>query len=137
MAPATPLTPAAPQQTSPTKLDLSTLTTRAQIQAHLASLTAHESTLDSSLSRLIQDRQRLSTQLNALDSLSEVVGGIQGEAEGMADSVRNVAETAERVGGKVRVLDEEQVGSSPTVSYSTRSSSPAFSFLTVTRQGFD
>ena len=115
MAPATPVTPAAPHHESPAQVDLSTLLTRAQIQAHLSTLTAHESTLDASLTQLIQDRQRLSSQLNALDALSEVVGGIQGEAEGMADSVRIVAETAERVGGKVRVLDEEQVrrGSEP------------------------
>jgi len=37
------------------------------------------------------------------------VGGIQGEAAHMASEIGAVAETAERVGAKVRGLDEEQV----------------------------
>lgn len=107
-SPTSPSTNSAPHQPPP-PLDLNSLTTRAQIHAHLDSLTLHESHLDSRLSSLISDRQALSTQLNALQGLSEVVAGITQEADKMSLQVGNVAETAERVGGKVRVLDQEQV----------------------------
>lgn len=110
MSPASPVSPShlpVPHQPPP-PLDLHSLTTRAEIQAHLDSLTLHESHLDSRLSSLISDRQALSTQLNTLQGLSEVVAGITAEADKMSLQVGNVAETAERVGGKVRVLDQEQ-----------------------------
>ncbi|KAL8286854.1 hypothetical protein RQP46_003860 [Phenoliferia psychrophenolica] len=97
-------TPAAPVLTP----ELSTVTTRAQVEHHLAQLGAHEATLDARLSSLISSRTRLSAQLNALEGLREVVEGIQQEAQHMAHDIRGVAGTAERVGGKVRVLDEEQ-----------------------------
>lgn len=90
-------------------VDLASLTTRAAVQAHLAALNAHEARLDEQLTTLISSRARLSKQLKALQTLREVVQGIEAEAEGLSNEVRLVAETAERVGGKVRVLDEEQV----------------------------
>jgi hypothetical protein len=101
----------APLSAAAAKLDLTTLTTRSAIEAHLSALTFQEARLDSTLSSLISSRSHLATQLNALESLREVVNGIQGEAEHMALEISSVAETAERVGGKVRVLDEEQVSS--------------------------
>lgn len=94
---------------SPSKLDPATLLTRQDIERHLSSLTSQESELDSRLSGLISSRTRLTSQLKALESLREVVGGIQGEAAHMASEIGAVAETAERVGAKVRGLDEEQV----------------------------
>jgi len=94
---------------SPSKLDSATLLTRQDIEQHLSSLTSQESELDSRLSGLISSRTRLTSQLKALESLREVVGGIQGEAAHMASEIGAVAETAERVGAKVRGLDEEQV----------------------------
>lgn len=105
-----PQPPPQPQPPTTTTVDLSTLLTRSQIEQHLSLLTFQESTLDTTLSSLISSRTKLANQLKALESLRQVVGGIQGEAEHMAREVGNVAETAERVGGKVRVLDEEQVG---------------------------
>lgn len=90
-------------------IDPSLLTTRSEILAQLASLTQHESQLDVKLANLISSRSKLSAQLNSLDGLREVINGIQIEAGHMSSEVGRVAETAERVGGKVRILDEEQV----------------------------
>ena len=90
-------------------IDPSLLTTRSEILTQLASLSQHESQLDVKLANLISSRTKLSTQLNSLDGLREVINGIQLEAGHMGNEVGKVAETAERVGGKVRVLDEEQV----------------------------
>ncbi len=103
------LLPLPPSSTLPSGLDISTLTTRAAIEAHLQALSFQESSLDNKLSTLISSRAQLAGHLQALNGLEEVVAGIQGEAEVMADRVGEVAETAERVGGKVRVLDQEQV----------------------------
>lgn len=93
------------------KLDLATLTTRSIIEQHLDALTLQEATLDSTLTTLISSRTRLTSQLKTLEGLREVVSGIEDQAEHMAREVGGVAETAERVGGKVRLLDEEQVRS--------------------------
>lgn len=90
-------------------IDPSLLTTRSEILAQLASLEQHESQLDTKLANLISSRSKLSAQLNLLDGLREVINGIQLEAGHMSSEVGRVAETAERVGGKVRILDEEQV----------------------------
>ncbi|GJN87255.1 hypothetical protein Rhopal_000203-T1 [Rhodotorula paludigena] len=84
------------------------LVTRDDVERHLSELTAHESSLDARLTALISSRTRLAAQLRALESLREVVGGIQGEAEHTAGEIAAVAETAERVGAKVRGLDQEQ-----------------------------
>ncbi|GAA6019251.1 hypothetical protein JCM11491_001290 [Sporobolomyces phaffii] len=92
----------------PSRLDPATLLTRGDIERHLALLTAQESDLDARLAGLIASTTRLATQLAALESLRPVVGGIQGEAAHMAQEIGAVAETAERVGAKVRGLDEEQ-----------------------------
>ncbi|GAA6059731.1 hypothetical protein JCM10212_000259 [Sporobolomyces blumeae] len=92
----------------PSLLDPTTLLTRDDIERHLSDLTLHESNLDAQLAHLIQSRSRLASQLNALESLGPVVSGIEGEAAHMAAEIGAVAETAERVGAKVRGLDEEQ-----------------------------
>lgn len=95
----------------PQSIDINTLLTRQQIQHQLSLLTSHEQQLDAKLQHLIAPatRQlRLVTQLRALDSLSQVVGGIQLEANQMRHKVADVADTAERVGGTVRQLDLEQ-----------------------------
>lgn len=94
-------------------IDIAGLTSRSAIELQLATLTAKESLLDSTLTTLISSRSRLTEQLDALAGLREVVSIIQDKAEEMAARVGDVAETAERVGGKVRILDEEQVGRFP------------------------
>ncbi|BGP30594.1 Golgi transport complex subunit 4 [Rhodotorula toruloides] len=104
VAPSTPLLPA-PQ---PSRTDPASLLTRQDVERHLSALIAQESSLDARLTQLISSRSRLAHQLKSLASLSEVVGGIQGEAEHMAGDIAAVAETADRVGAKVRGLDEEQ-----------------------------
>lgn len=91
------------------EVEISSLTSRAAILERLASLEAQEAALDNQLTNLISSRTRLDTQLSSLERLRDAVSAIQGEAMHMAREVGAVAETAERVGGKVRVLDEEQV----------------------------
>ncbi|BGO90102.1 hypothetical protein NBRC10512_004040 [Rhodotorula toruloides] len=104
VAPSSPSHPA-PQ---PSRTDPASLLTRQDVERHLSALVAQESNLDARLTQLISSRSRLAHQLKSLASLSEVVGGIQGEAEHMAGEIAAVAETADRVGAKVRGLDEEQ-----------------------------
>lgn len=104
VAPSSPPLPAPPSRTDP-----ASLLTRQDVERHLSALIAQESNLDARLTQLISSRSRLIHQLKSLASLSEVVGGIQGEAEHMAGEIAAVAETADRVGAKVRGLDEEQV----------------------------
>ncbi|BGP01261.1 Conserved oligomeric Golgi complex subunit 4 [Rhodotorula toruloides] len=104
VAPSSPSLPA-PQ---PSRTDPASLLTRQDVERHLSALIAQESSLDARLTQLISSRSRLAHQLKSLASLSEVVGGIQGEAEHMAGEIAAVAETADRVGAKVRGLDEEQ-----------------------------
>lgn len=104
----TPLPNAVPPL-APSRLDPASLLTRQDIERHLSSLTAQESELDARLAGLISSRARLSSHLKALESLRPVVSGIQGESAHMAAEIGAVAETAERVGAKVRGLDEEQV----------------------------
>ncbi|GAA5884900.1 hypothetical protein JCM3774_004482 [Rhodotorula dairenensis] len=84
------------------------LATRHDIEESLALLSAKEADLDDRLATLISSRERLASQLGALDNLRHVVRGITAEATHMANEVAVVAETAERVGAKVRGLDEEQ-----------------------------
>ncbi|KAM0788201.1 hypothetical protein ACM66B_001360 [Microbotryomycetes sp. NB124-2] len=92
----------------PLSVDMANLSTRSAIQAQLSSLNAQESQLDGQLSTLINSRARLTRQLKALQHLRHVVEGIEHEAVGLSTEVRAVAETADRVGSKVRLLDEEQ-----------------------------
>jgi hypothetical protein len=92
-----------------TALDPAALATRQDIEQNLAMLSAKESDLDEQLANLIQSRGRLTSQLRALENLRQVVRGISDEAGHMANEVAVVAETADRVGAKVRGLDEEQV----------------------------
>ncbi|KAG0655450.1 hypothetical protein C6P46_000992, partial [Rhodotorula mucilaginosa] len=91
-----------------TALDPAALATRQDIEQNLAMLSAKESDLDEQLANLIQSRGRLTSQLRALENLRQVVRGISDEAGHMANEVAVVAETADRVGAKVRGLDEEQ-----------------------------
>ncbi|KAK4050105.1 Golgi transport complex subunit 4 [Microbotryomycetes sp. JL201] len=113
LATATAVTAPTPEGSTASKagragVDLTNLTTRSAIQAHLSSLDAQESQLDGQLSTLINSRARLTRQLKALQNLRHVVEGIENEAVGLSSEVGVVAETADRVGGKVRVLDQEQ-----------------------------
>ncbi|GAA5976610.1 hypothetical protein JCM10908_005566 [Rhodotorula pacifica] len=100
--------PHAGNDNASTKVEPAALATRQDIEQSLAMLSAKESDLDERLAKLIQSRGRLTSQLRALENLRQVVRGISGEAGHMANEVAVVAETAERVGAKVRGLDEEQ-----------------------------
>ena len=108
--------PVQPPSSSSSPLDLdplsvspSTLLNRQQILSQLSQLTTLESRLDSKLSSLISGQSRLSNSLETLKLLGPVVSGIENESCKLSRNVGQVAETALRVGEKVRGLDREQV----------------------------
>jgi hypothetical protein len=88
---------------------ISQLTTKAALLERLSLLATEEAQLDAHLTSLISSRSKLEYQLTRLEGWKSAVGGIEREASEMCREVGEVALTAERVGGKVRVLDEEQV----------------------------
>jgi hypothetical protein len=96
------------------------ITSPAQIASQLSLLTAKEQSLTQSLNQLISDRTHLDGALTQLQQLGSEVGNLalevdgvgntvfeEDESEGLVERVRRVWETSERVGGKVRRLDEE------------------------------
>ncbi|WRT64259.1 uncharacterized protein IL334_001190 [Kwoniella shivajii] len=118
----------------PAQLEPRTITHPDQISAQLALLTKRESELSLSLNALVADRAQIDGALSRLLELGSEVGtlaadvdgrtdvfhasrgiGLQSTAhdgygkskEGLVDRVTRVWETSERVGGKVRRLDEE------------------------------
>jgi hypothetical protein len=128
-------TPLPTRSSSPRVLDPRRITSPSQITAQLALLSQKEQDLTQTLNALISDRTHLDGALVHLRELGseveglalEVDGGNQGSAlgfakngkgdvfddeidlrgEGLVERVRKVWDTSERVGGKVRRLDEE------------------------------
>nr|XP_019049350.1 hypothetical protein I302_03136 [Kwoniella bestiolae CBS 10118]OCF28280.1 hypothetical protein I302_03136 [Kwoniella bestiolae CBS 10118] len=119
---------------SPTQLAPRSITHPDQIAAQLALLTKREAELSLSLNALVADRAQIDGALSRLRELGSEVGtlaaevdgsrsvysnskglGLQsnghdmydGPDEGLVERVTRVWETSERVGGKVRRLDEE------------------------------
>ncbi|GAA5988399.1 hypothetical protein JCM5350_005296 [Sporobolomyces pararoseus] len=97
-----------PLDLDPLSVSPSTLLNRQQILSQLSQLTTLESRLDSKLSSLISGQSRLSNSLETLKLLGPVVSGIENESCKLSRNVGQVAETALRVGEKVRGLDREQ-----------------------------
>ena len=91
------------------------LETPAEILAALQQLEAEESQIDEELSAMMGDRALLETLLDRIDSVRPVVEQVQLEAGELARRVDETADVAERISGKVRQLDLEQVGSVMTV----------------------
>ncbi|ORX36086.1 COG4 transport protein-domain-containing protein [Kockovaella imperatae] len=123
-------TPLPTRPVSPTTLDPRSITSPDQIAAQLALLSKREADLTLALNTLISDRsaidgtisqlQRLGLRVRDLsvevDGPSEARGlglenatsnGYGDDESGLVERVRRVWETSERVGGKVRRLDEE------------------------------
>lgn len=95
-----------------TPVDLSSLRTTAAIVAALNDLGAHESALDSSLSSLVANRAELDGLLSRVRAAVPEVTLARADAMDLAGRVDATAAVAERISGKVRALDLEQVRAS-------------------------
>ena len=106
--PPPPLAPSAQQQAEqqqrPSPL---TLTTLPQVLSALSSLESEETELSNSLSALLCDQEPIQNALARLQSLLPRVDELHAEASALSRKVSVTARTAERVGGRVRTLDEE------------------------------
>lgn len=89
----------------------------------LRDLEAEESQIDEELAALMADRATLETLLDRIDSVRPVVEQVQLEAGELARKVDETADVAERISGKVRQLDLEQVRTSQMVTTSCTASS--------------
>lgn len=87
------------------------LSTREAITARLATLRQHEQDLSDSLALVVADTRAVELALDGLHTLEPDAGAVARQARKLRDDTLRVARTAERVGGKVRVLDEQQVRS--------------------------
>lgn len=85
----------------------STLTTLPQVLSALSSLESEEAELSNSLSALLSDQEPIQNALTRLQSLLPSIDELYTEASALSRKVSVTARTAERVGGRVRTLDEE------------------------------
>ncbi|KAI0060834.1 COG4-domain-containing protein [Artomyces pyxidatus] len=85
----------------------SALTTLPQILSALSSLESEEAELSNSLSDLLSDQEPILNSLTRLQSLVPRLDELHSEAYHLSTKVSATARTADRVGGKVRTLDEE------------------------------
>lgn len=79
------------------------------ILSALRQLESEESRIDEELSAAMLDRSVLETLLERIDSVRPVVEQVQQEAYELSRRVDETADIAERISGKVRQLDIEQV----------------------------
>ncbi len=87
--------------------DLRSLTTLPDILASLASLEQEETEVSTSLSELLANTQPIVDSLTRLQGLSPRLNELYDEATALSSTVSSTAKTADRVGGRVRLLDEE------------------------------
>lgn len=85
----------------------STLTSLPQVLSALSSLESEEAELSNSLSALLADQRPILASLARLQSLLPRIDDLHAEAFALSHKVSVTAGTAERVGGRVRTLDEE------------------------------
>ena len=85
------------------------LSSPSEILEALRQLEAEEAAIDAELAAMVQDRQLLDTLLDRIDSVRLVVEQVQLEATQLARRDDETADVAERISGKVRQLDLEQV----------------------------
>lgn len=98
---------AAQQQQQRPRPSPSTLTTLPQVLSALSSLESEEAELSNSLSTLLSDQEPIQNALTRLQSLLPSIDELHTEASALSRKVSVTAHTAERVGGRVRTLDEE------------------------------
>ncbi|KAG6811170.1 hypothetical protein H0H92_008654 [Tricholoma furcatifolium] len=87
--------------------DPRTLTNLSELLICLSALQSEEAEHSSSLTDLLNAREPILLSLKRLDSLVPQVDSLLAEASLLSDNVTNTAKTAERVGERVRSLDEE------------------------------
>jgi hypothetical protein len=87
--------------------DPRTLTTLPEILSSLSALEAEETELSNSLSDLLSDREPVMNALTRLQALEPRLNELHSEAYLLSGTVSATAKTADRVGGRVRLLDEE------------------------------
>ena len=101
------LPPIAQQHQQRSRPPPSTLTTLPQVLSALSSLESEEAELSNSLSALLSDQEPIQNALTRLQSLLPSIDELHTEASALSRKVSVTARTAERVGGRVRTLDEE------------------------------
>jgi uncharacterized coiled-coil DUF342 family protein len=89
------------------KSDPRKLTTLPDILSCLSTLQSEEAEISSSLTELLNAREPILASLNRLRSLAPALDELHHEATSFAAKVSRTATTADRIGSKVRSLDEE------------------------------
>ncbi|KAL5490139.1 COG4 [Sanghuangporus weigelae] len=90
-----------------TRLHPSSLATLPDILASLASLEEEETQLSESLAAILSNDEPVRSSLERLRALVPQLEEIGSDSELLANTIAATAQTAERVGGRVRTLDEE------------------------------
>ncbi|KAF9451228.1 COG4-domain-containing protein, partial [Macrolepiota fuliginosa MF-IS2] len=90
-----------------TRRDPRSLTTLPDILSSLSALQSEEAELSNALTLLLNTREPILTSLSRLRSLVPELDGLQNDAQVFTDKVSRTATTADRIGSKVRSLDEE------------------------------
>ena len=83
------------------------LTSLPDILAALSALEDEETQVSSSLSAMLSSKDAIDEALARLRSLEPQLNALQTESTLLISKVSSTAETAKRVGGRVRLLDEE------------------------------
>lgn len=87
--------------------DPRTLTTLPEILSCISAYQVEETQLSNSLTELLDARDPIIASLTRLRSLVPLLDDLQQEASLLSNRVSVTAKTAERVGGRVRSLDDE------------------------------
>lgn len=87
--------------------DPRSLTNLNEILSCLSSFQSEEAQLSTSLTELLAAREPIIASLSRLQSLVPHIDELHLEAALLSEKVSSTAQTAERVGGKVKSLDEE------------------------------
>lgn len=87
--------------------DPRTLTSLPEILSCLSAFQSEDAELSNSLADLLKAKEPIVSSLNRLQSLIPQIDELQTEAKLLTNKVSTTAKTAERVGSKVRSLDEE------------------------------
>lgn len=83
------------------------LTTLPDILSSLSSLQAEEAELSTSLTNLLSSQDPILASLARLRAIGPHLDELRLDASLLSDTVSSTAKTAERIGGRVRILDEE------------------------------
>lgn len=90
-----------------TRRDPRTLTTLPDILSCLSALQSEEAEVSGSLTELLNAREPILVSLDRLRSLLPELDSLQNEAQTFKGKVSRTATTADRIGSKVRSLDDE------------------------------